>query len=131
MPRMNLSMLVLKKQNQQYLYNHDKKLVFVSPVDEEGLKALSKAVGDSQSEKVVGKEKVSGYNCTKKEVVTTFEAMGKSYESKVTIWQSDRFDFPLRTRDDEGNVQEMRHIKTANRRKSSFILLPDISRLIT
>ena len=120
MPRMNLSMLVLKKQNQQYFYNHDKKLVFVSPVDEEGLKALSKAVGDSQSEKVVGKEKVSGYNCIKKEVVTTFEAMGKSYESKVTVWQSDRFDFPLRTRDDNGNVQEMRHIKTGKPSEKLF-----------
>ena len=112
MPRMNLSLLILKKQNQQYFYNHDKKLVFVSPVDDESLKALSKDVGDSQSEKVVGKEKVSGYNCVKKEVVTTFEAMGRSFESKVTVWQSDRFDFPLRTRDEEGNVQEMRHIKT-------------------
>ena len=35
MPKMNISLLVLEKQDKQYFYNHDKKLVFESPVDKE------------------------------------------------------------------------------------------------
>ena len=102
------------------MYNHDKKLVFVSPVDEKNMKAGYKSMGKTQSEKILGKEKVSGYKCIKKEVVTDYEVMGRKFESKLLVWESDQFDFPLRTQDEEGNIQEMRNIKTGKIPKKTF-----------
>lgn len=112
MAEMNLSILVLKKQDKQYMYNHDKKLVFESPVDEENMQGLMKDLNNAKSEKVLGKEKVSGYKCVKKEVVTSMNIMGMTHTDTNIIWQSDRFDMPLRVKDERGEILEMRNIKT-------------------
>lgn len=120
MPEMNISMLVLKKQDKQYFYNHDKKLVFESPIDEEMTKAGYKAMDNIESEKVLGKEKVSGYTCAKKEVVTNMNVMGNSMKNKLIVWENDNFDMPLRTMDEDGAVQEMRNIKTGKPSKKIF-----------
>ena len=120
MPKMDLSVLVLKKQNKQYFYNHDKKLVFESPVDDEISKAGYKAMDNIESEKVLGKEKVSGYKCVKKEVVTSMNVMGQTIKNKLIVWESDRFEMPLRTQDEDGAIQEMRNIKTGKPSKKLF-----------
>ncbi len=120
MGKMNLSMLVLIKQNRQYFYNHDKKLVYESPVDENDFNAGYKNLGDVQSEKILGKEKVSGYKCTKKEVVTTFKVMGMTSKSKVIVWESKRFEMPLRVQDEEGGLQEIRNITTGKPAQKHF-----------
>lgn len=119
-PKVNLSILILKKQNRQFFYNHDKKLVFKSPVDEKNLKPGYKAMDNIESEKVLGKEKVSGYKCVKKEVVTSYSVMGRTFKNKMLVWESDEFEFPLRTMDEEGNIQEMRKIKTGKPSKKLF-----------
>lgn len=120
MPKMNISLLVLEKQDKQYFYNHDKKLVFESPVDKEMTKAGYKAMDNIESEKVVGKEKVSGYKCVKKEVTTSMAVMGRTIKNRLTIWESDKFDMPLRTMDEDGGIQEMREIKTGKPSKKKF-----------
>jgi hypothetical protein len=119
-PKLNLTMLILKKQNRQYLYNHDKKLVFVSPIDEINLKPGYQSIGETQSEKILGEDKVSGYKCVKKEVVTNYEIMGRKFQNKLLVWESDKFDFPLRTQDEDGNIQEMRKIRTGKIPKKTF-----------
>lgn len=111
-PEMDISVLVLEKKDKQYMYNHTKKLVFESPIDEESFKSLSKELKDIQTEKVLGKEKVEGYRCVKKEIVTTINIMGMGQKSKMIVWQSDKFDFPLKQIDEEGAVSGMRNIKT-------------------
>lgn len=120
MSKMNVSFLILKKQDKQYFYNHDKKLVFESAVDEEMTKAGYKAMDNIESEKILGEEKVSGYKCVKKEVVTSIAAMGRTIKTKLIVWESDKFEFPLRTRDEDGAVQEMRHIKIGKPSKKLF-----------
>ncbi len=119
-PDLNISMLVLQKENKQYIYNHDKKLVFESSVDEKNLKAGYKAMDNIESEKVLGKEKVAGYKCVKKEVVTSYKMMGMNTKHKVIVWESDKFDLPLRTQDEDGTIQEMRNIKKGNPPKKYF-----------
>ncbi|WP_321493664.1 DUF4412 domain-containing protein [uncultured Desulfobacter sp.] len=123
-PQINLSMLILKKQKKSYFYNHDKKLVFEAPADEKDYSAGYKALDNIESEKVLGKEKVSGYKCVKKEVVASFEAMGRSIKSKLIVWESDKFDMPLRTMDEDGAIEEMRNIKTGKPSKKLFRPMP-------
>ena len=120
MPNLNISLLVLKKKDKQYVYNHDKKLVFESPIDEEMTNAGYKAMDNIESENVLGKEKVSGYKCVKKEVTTSMAVMGSSMKSRLIVWESDKFAMPLRTMDEDGAIQEMRNIKTGKPSKKLF-----------
>lgn len=117
---MNLSMLILKKQKKSYFYNHDKKLVFEAPADENDFAAGYKAMGNVESEKVLAKEKVSGYKCVKKEVTTGMSVMGNTVKNKLIVWESDKFEMPLRTMDGDGVIQEMRNIKTGKPSKKYF-----------
>lgn len=110
-PPLNLTMLVLKKQNLSYVYNLDKKLVYQGPVEEKELVPGYAAMGGVESEKVLGREKVSGYDCVKKEVVTRTEMMGMVMRNKVVVWENENFDFPLRTLSEDGAVQEVRNIE--------------------
>jgi hypothetical protein len=72
-----------------------------------GLNAMVK----SRAEKVLGEERVGGYPCSKKEIETEVEVMGMKQKSRMLVWHSPRFDMPLRTRDEHGQVTEMRNIK--------------------
>lgn len=120
MPDLDLSILVLKKKDKQYFYNHTKKLVFESPVDESVTQAGYKAMDNIESEKVLGKEKVSGYKCVKKEVIVSMSTMGGGMKMKLIVWESDKFEMPLRTMDEDGSIQEMRNIKTGKPSKKVF-----------
>ncbi len=117
---MNMSILVLKKQEKMYFYNHDKKLVFEGPADESDFNSAFEALDHVESEKVLGKEKVSGYKCVKKEVVTGMTVMGNTMKDKLIVWESDKFEMPLRTMDDDGAIHEMRNIKTGKPAKKYF-----------
>ena len=118
--KLKMSMLVLKKQNKSYFYNHDKKLVFEAPADEKDYAAGYKAMDNIESEKVLGNEKVSGYKCVKKEVVTSMQIMGQDMKSKLIVWESDKFEIPLRTMDEDGAIEEMRNIDTGKPSKKLF-----------
>lgn len=105
----DMTILIFPQRNQEYVYNHDKKLVFVGTHDESGMKAMQR-FDHPISERVLGKEKVSGYACTKKEVTTSNAWMGMDGTSTDIIWQSDQFDMPLRILNDEGYRTELRRI---------------------
>jgi hypothetical protein len=124
MPKMNMTLLVLKNQDKQYFYNHDKKLVFESGIDEQMTKAGYKAMDNIESEKVLGKEKVSGYICVKKEITTSMTIMGQTIKNKLIIWESDQFEMPLRTMDQDGGIMEMRNIDTGKPSKKMFHPMP-------
>lgn len=123
-PGMNLTMLILKNQKKTFFYNHDKKLVFEAPADEKDFSAGYKALDNIESEKVLGKETVSGYKCVKKEIITSFKAMGSSIKTRLFVWESDKFDMPLRTMDEDGDMEEMRNIKTEKPSKKIFRPIP-------
>lgn len=116
----NLSILGFKKLNRQYIYNHDKKLFFESQLDEDGMLEKMKSYENVDSENVLGKEKVSGYKCVKKEVTTTMTMMGTKITSTEILWQSDKFEFPLRIQMEKGQIMEFRNIDMGKPSKKLF-----------
>jgi len=108
----NITSLGLYKQNKEYLYNHDKKLVFETELDEQAMMEMLSLFENVDSEVVLGKERVSGYNCTKKKVTATTDVMGMKITSTQIIWQSDRFEMTIRTQTEEGYISELRNIDT-------------------
>ena len=110
-PKDNLTVLGFKKENRQYIYNHDKKLYFPTDMDEEAMVKALQSYKNVDSEKVLGKEKVSGYMCVKKQVTSTMTIMGMKSTSTTIIWQSDKFEFPLRSQQENGGAMEFRNIK--------------------
>jgi hypothetical protein len=110
-----LTFISFADKNKVYIYNHDKKLFFEAELDEQEQDMtmnMMKRYENVDEEKVLGKEKVSGYNCTKKMVTTTVDMMGMKITSTETIWQSDQFDMPLRIHYEEGVIVEYRNIDT-------------------
>ncbi|MFV9644726.1 MAG: DUF4412 domain-containing protein [Desulfobacterales bacterium] len=116
----NLSILGFKKQNKQYIYKHDKKLFFESQLDENDMLEKMKSSENVDSERVLGKGKVSGYNCVKKEVTTTMTMMGTKITTTQIVWVSDRFEFPLRTKMEDGQIMEFRNIDKGEPSKKLF-----------
>lgn len=116
----NLTFLGFKKQNKQYVYNHDKKLFFESQLDEDDMLRELKSYENVDSKRIIGKEKVSGYKCVKKEVTTTMTMMGIKNTSTKILWQSDKFEFPLRTQQENGQIMELRNIDTGKPSKKLF-----------
>lgn len=110
-PIPSISMLVFKNQDKMIVYNHDKKLVYEGPVEDENIGSGYKALDNIESEKVLGEEKVSGYTCVKKEVVMSVEAAGHTFKEKLIVWESNRFDFSLRTLAGDGSMSEIRNIQ--------------------
>lgn len=107
----SLGVIYHKDENRQCTFNPQKKLYFEGPLDEEKMKQDLKSYGDlSQDATVIGTEKVNGYKCTKKEVVTTVSFMGFTRKNKQTVWMSDKFDMPLKTRMKDGAVTELQNI---------------------
>ncbi|WDP87757.1 MAG: hypothetical protein HUN05_23635 [Desulfobacter sp.] len=122
-------MLILVKQQKQYIYNHKTHLVFVSSAEEESMAPGYKALDNVKSEKVIGKEKVSGSPCVKKEVVTSYNIMGQTIKNKVIVWENSQFEFPLRTMGQDGEIQEMRQIKEGKPAAKLFRPMPGYKRV--
>ena len=116
----NMTVISYKDQNKQYIYNHDKKLVYESSMDESAMMKDLKAFENVDKEKILGKEKVNGYSCVKKQITTTNAVMGMKITSTSIIWQSDQIDFPLRIKSEEGNMMELRNIDTDEPSKKMF-----------
>ena len=64
----------------------------------------------NRKESTLGEETVSGYRCSKKEIEAEIEVMGFKNTSRSAVWQSPKFDPPLRTRSYPGQVTELRNI---------------------
>lgn len=106
----DITFLGLHRQNREYVFNHDRKLFFESEMDDMSTMEMLKIFDNVDSEVVLGRESVSGYPCIKKQVTTTTSIMGMKVSSSQTIWQSDRFDMPLRIQGEEGHISELRNI---------------------
>jgi hypothetical protein len=92
------------------MLNPQKKVYFERPINEKDMAGISKSMKPDKEENL-GTEKVSGYECQKKRVTNTTEIMGFKQTNQSTIWVSDRFDMPLRTKGSDGFVSEIREIK--------------------
>ena len=116
----NLTVLGFKKQNKQYIYNHDKKLFFESPLDENDMLEKMKSSENVGSEKILGKEKISGYKCVKKEMTRTMTMMGRKITTTQIEWWNDKFEFPLRIKQENGHMTEFRNIDKGKPSKKLF-----------
>jgi len=50
--------------------------------------------------------------------------MGQTLKNKLTIWESDQFEMPLRTMVEDGGIMEMRDIDTDKPSKKLFRPMP-------
>ena len=91
--------------------NPEKKLYMEKPFDEKEMERTTKKYVDSKNEKVLGTEYINGYECTKKEVVTTASFMGYTSTSKSIAWISKKLDVPIRTQSQDGSINELKNIK--------------------
>lgn len=107
----SISVIYYKTKKRQYFINHENKRYYEGQLDEEKMKQDMKMFGMSKNARTLGTEKVSGYKCEKKEVKTTVTFMGMKKKSKHIVWVNDRFDMPLRTKMDNGDITELRNIR--------------------
>ncbi|MBN2705343.1 MAG: DUF4412 domain-containing protein [Deltaproteobacteria bacterium] len=120
----NLSVLTREEGRQSYILNHEKKLYFAQDHSDEidmGPRDFSAA----ETIRVLGQEKVSGYDCIKKEVMTRTEVYGQSREDRMIIWESDKFVMPLKTQGESGHSMEFKNIKPGKPDAALFVLPAD------
>lgn len=103
-----------------FMINQGNKTYFEKDLDEKEMETLVKQNVTNISEKVVGQETVSGYQCTKKEIESEIEIMGMKRKSRSTVWQSADFIMPLRTQTENGHTTELRNIRKGTPAASLF-----------
>lgn len=122
MPKMDLSVFTFKDKDEHYIFNHSKKLYYKTTMGQDDFDAALKDYKDAEHVKILGKEKVSGYKCEKKEITSSTTIFGISQTSKMIIWESDRFEIPLRTQSPDGHMSEIRNIDKGSPAKNVFRL---------
>ena len=116
----SISVIVFQDENRQIMINNEKKLYFEGPLSENELNMKRQLKESHANGKVLGTEKVSGFECTKKEVKSIFEFMGYKKTSKQIIWVTDKLEMPVRTQSDDGGIIELRNIKKGKPKASTF-----------
>jgi hypothetical protein len=115
MPQSGAKLIMIYRSDlkKNFMLNTDKKTYTESALDEKELAAafMSMAPIKNRKEKTLGEETVSGYRCSKKEIEAEIEVMGFKKTSRSVVWQSPKFDLPLRSSSDSGHVTELRNIR--------------------
>lgn len=62
--------------------------------------------------KKLGTETVSGYKAEKFQVTTTIDMFGQTHTMSHYEWKAKEFDLPVRMQNEDGEIMEMRNIKT-------------------
>lgn len=104
-------MIFHRDKNVQYMIRPEQKKYCRLEINEQEMEAAFKEDIEQQVIKNLGTEKVNGYKCRKMVSETTVNIMGMTRKSRVTVWKADAFDFPMRTQNEDGSLQEMRNIK--------------------
>jgi hypothetical protein len=109
----NLIMIYRSDLKKNFMLNTEKKTYWEREMDENELSGAitSMAAVKNRKEKPLGEETVNGYPCVKKEIEAEIEVMGIKNTSRSVVWQSPKFDLPLRTRSDSGPITELRNIQ--------------------
>ncbi len=115
MPQSGANLIVIYRSDlkKNFMLNTDKKIYTESELDEKEMAGAIMSMGHvkNRKEKALGEETVSGYRCSKKEIEAEIEVMGYKTTSRSVVWQSPKFDLPLRSRSDSGHVTELRNIQ--------------------
>jgi hypothetical protein len=115
MPQSGTKMIMISRSDLKkvFMINAEKKTYTDMEMDENDLSGLAMSHVKNRKEKALGEETVNGYRCAKKEIEAQVEVMGFKSTSRTVIWQSPKFDVPLRTRGEDGHVTELRNIQEA------------------
>lgn len=115
MPQSGVHLIMIFRSDlkKNFMLNTEKKTYWERETDENELSGAmaSMAPVKNRREKTLGEETVNGYPCIKKEIEADIEVMGTKNTSRSVVWQSPKFDLPLRTRTDSGPVTELRNIQ--------------------
>lgn len=115
MPQSGAKLVMIYRSDlkKNFMLNTDKKIYTERELDEKEMTGdiMSMGAVKSRKEKALGEEMVSGYPCSKKEIEAEIEVMGIKNTSRSVVWNSLKFDLPLRTRSDSGHVTELRNIQ--------------------
>ena len=117
----SLSVLTREEGRQSYILNHEKKLYFADK-DSDEMDMGPRDFSAAETIRVLGREKISGYDCVKKEVMTRTEVYGQKREDRVIIWESDKFVIPLKTQGESGHGMEFKNIKPGKPDAALFVL---------
>jgi hypothetical protein len=133
MPQSGAKIIVIFRGDlkKNYMVNTDKKTYTERDLDEKEMAGaiMSMAPVKNRKEKMLGEETINGYRCSKKEVVAEIEVMGFKQTSRSTVWQSPKFDMPLRTSSDSGHVTELRNIREEKPAAALFEVPADYSKV--
>jgi hypothetical protein len=115
MPQSGVKLVMIYRGDlkKNFMLNTDKKTYTERELDEQEMTGdiMSMAPVKNRKERMLGEETVSGYRCSKKEIEAEIEVMGIKKASRSVVWQSPKFDLPLRTRSESGHVTELRNIQ--------------------
>ena len=115
MPQSGTKLVIIYRSDlkKNFMLNTDKKTYTERELDEKEMTAAIMSMGSvkNRKEKALGEETVGGYPCSKKEIEAEIEVMGFKNTSRSVVWQSPKFDLPLRTRSDSGQITELRNIR--------------------
>jgi hypothetical protein len=115
MPQSGVKLVVIYRSDlkKNFMLNTDKKTYTERELDEKEMTGAIMSMGNvkNRKERALGEETVGGYICSKKEIEADIEVMGYKKTSRSVVWQSPKFDMPLRTRSDSGQVTELRNIR--------------------
>ncbi|MCU0559121.1 MAG: DUF4412 domain-containing protein [Desulfobacterales bacterium] len=113
MPQSGTKLIMISRGDlkKMYMINADKNIYTESDIDEKEFAGLAMPHVKNRKERALGEETVNGYPCAKKEIEAQVEVMGFKSTSRTVIWQSPKFDMPLRTRGEDGHVTELRNIQ--------------------
>ena len=135
MPGAREKALIIFRQDRKLSYTvfPDKKKYLENALSEKDMKKqfglpMGGAKDFSMKEESLGTETINGYKCEKKRIETTMEIMGRKMTGQSTVWISDKFDFPIRTEDQHGNITELRNIKTGGQDQSLFEIPADFTK---
>ena len=133
MPQSGAQLIMIFRSDlkKSFMLNTDKKTYTESRLDEKEMAGaiISMAHIKNRKEKALGEETVSGYRCSKKEIEAEIEVMGYKSTSRSVVWQSPRFDLPLRSRSDSGQVTELQKIQEGKPAAALFEVPADYSKV--
>ncbi len=98
----------------------EKKAYMERPISEPEAENLMKTFKDAQKEEDLGNETVNGFKCKKTRITRTQKFMGREMTIKMTVWKSERLDWPIRSQSDNGSTMELRNSKEGRQKKDLF-----------
>ena len=133
MPQSGSHLIVIYRSDlkKNFMLNADKKTYTESELNEKEMAGAIMSSGHikNRKEKMLGEETVSGYRCSKREIEAEIVVMGYKNTTRSIVWQSPKFDLPLRSRSDSGQVTELQKIQEGRPAAALFEVPADYSKV--